>query len=138
MNYVVGFLFGPNCDQVALIEKKKPAWQEGLLNGIGGKVESGERKEDAMIREFREETGVHCTVWRHFATLKLSDGEVWCYESRQPVKELGSPTNEKVSWCSTHYVICGELDTIPNLPWLIRMALDDDKVFATIDYSRGA
>lgn len=138
MNYVVGFLFGPREEQVALITKNKPQWQAGLLNGIGGKIEGGEYRENAMIREFQEETGVHVTGWRHFATLELEDGKVFCYESRQPVKELGSPTNERVSWESTHHAICGELNTIPNLPWLVRMALDEDKVFATIDYKRGA
>ncbi len=138
MNYVVGFLFTEKLEQVVLIEKNKPAWQAGLLNGVGGKVEGGEWNENAMIREFQEETGVHVTGWRHFATMNLEDGKVFCYESRQKAKDIGSPTSEKVSWESVHEAICGELKTIPNLPWLIRMALDEDKVFATIDYTRGA
>jgi 8-oxo-dGTP pyrophosphatase MutT (NUDIX family) len=28
--------------EVLLIEKQKPAWQRGKLNGVGGKIEPGE------------------------------------------------------------------------------------------------
>ena len=63
--YVLGFAFTPD-NRVALIKKLKPAWQSGLLNGIGGKRDmvKGERIYElepadlAMPREFFEETGV--------------------------------------------------------------------------------
>lgn len=55
--YVLGFAFTPD-GRVALIQKRRPAWQAGRLNGVGGKVESTEHSAAAMVREFREETGV--------------------------------------------------------------------------------
>ncbi len=58
MNYVAGFLFEPYMERVVLIQKEKPTWQKGRLNGVGGKMELGETPLQAMQREFREETGL--------------------------------------------------------------------------------
>lgn len=76
MNYVVGFAFNNLYTRVLLIKKTKPKWQAGKLNGIGGKIESSELAEMAMVREFQEETGVATLagVWQHFATLTI-EGE---------------------------------------------------------------
>lgn len=63
MNYVLGFMFDWNAEHVVLIQKTKPKWQEGLLNGVGGKIEEGETPYEAMVREFEEETGVKETFW---------------------------------------------------------------------------
>lgn len=65
--YVLGFAFLGN--RVLLIRKTKPAWQAGKLNGVGGKVEPFDADlEAAMIREFREETGITTQVgqWHEF------------------------------------------------------------------------
>ncbi len=51
------FLFSEDRRRVVLINKKRPEWQAGLQNGIGGKVLEGEIYLQAMIREFKEETG---------------------------------------------------------------------------------
>lgn len=53
---VVGFAFDDKLLNVALIKKKKPEWQKGYLNGVGGKVKDGEGYHEAMTREFEEET----------------------------------------------------------------------------------
>lgn len=58
VSYVVGFCIFLPTNEVVLIKKEKPAWQKGLLNGVGGKVEIGEVPSEAMVREFMEETGV--------------------------------------------------------------------------------
>lgn len=67
--YVLGFCFLPNWDCV-LIEKTKPTWQKGLVNGLGGSIESGETLHDAMVREFKEECGIstHTKQWQHCVT----------------------------------------------------------------------
>ena len=54
--YVLGFYF--DGDRVLLINKTKPEWQRGKLNGLGGTVESGEAPILGMVREFREESGL--------------------------------------------------------------------------------
>ncbi len=67
--YVLGFYF--DGDRVLLINKTKPEWQRGKLNGLGGTVESGEAPILAMVREFREESGIETSSrqWDRVANL---------------------------------------------------------------------
>jgi 8-oxo-dGTP pyrophosphatase MutT (NUDIX family) len=75
--YVVGFLFDPAFERLWLIEKKRPAWQAGLWNGIGGKVEPGESIFDAMAREAREEIDIGDeTPWTHYVSLQYVEAEI--------------------------------------------------------------
>ena len=55
--YVTGFRVDLTTGRVLLIEKKRPAWHAGQLNGIGGSIEPGETPLQAVVREFKEETG---------------------------------------------------------------------------------
>jgi 8-oxo-dGTP diphosphatase len=74
MDYVCGFLFNTSRRGVVLIEKQKPAWQKGKLNGVGGKIENGEVPSDAMVREFKEEAGASVSTWKLFRTEKFPTG----------------------------------------------------------------
>lgn len=51
-------LFTSNLVYVWLMEKNKPEWQKGSLNGLGGKIEEGETIIEAGIRELKEEGGI--------------------------------------------------------------------------------
>lgn len=129
-NFVAGFLFRDRgCGaEVALIQKSKPAWQKGRLNGIGGKIETGEKPSEAMIREFQEETGATVEDWRPFCTLKGPDWAVEFFESWVPA-EVATQEEEEVMW-----VLVSQIQTLPhvidNLRWLIPMALDGERVVA--------
>jgi len=71
--YVLGFaIYAGN---VLLIKKEKPRTQKGKLNGIGGKIEEGETSYTAMVREFREETGLKSKIaqWSKFAIIRGED-----------------------------------------------------------------
>ncbi len=67
--YCLGFAFNSDHSRVVLIRKRRPLWQAGKLNGVGGHVEPGEPEINAMAREFREETGVHATGWHRFGSM---------------------------------------------------------------------
>ena len=71
LNYVAGFLFSQDLTHVVLLEKQSPAWQKGLFNGVGGKIEDGESPIQAMVRECEEETGVFISEnnWTRYAHL---------------------------------------------------------------------
>jgi 8-oxo-dGTP diphosphatase len=122
--YVAGFLFANNFELVALIEKQKPAWQKGKLNAIGGKIEPGETPLQAMVREFQEETSMLVENWRQFVTLS-GDGFVvhffFAMVSEDAIYEVKTMTEEEVS-VYEYDELC-DLKTIPNLRWLIPMAM---------------
>jgi 8-oxo-dGTP diphosphatase len=130
--YVCGFLFTPDRDRVLLIRKRRPAWQAGKLNGLGGKIEPGETALEAMRREFREEAGVDVTEWQHVLTLSGEDdagsGRGWAghfFRSFGDVDAARATTDEQLE---THLTATLPRDTIPNLHWIIPLMLDDEPI----------
>lgn len=132
MRYVAGFLINPRRGTVALIEKQKPEWQKGHLNGIGGKIEENETPLEAMKREFQEETGADVDDWREFAFLNHSGNEVHFFVALSEEVTLRSLTIEKVDWYNIDDVVTWQHPIINNLSWLIPLALDKDGVFVKI------
>jgi len=121
--YVAGFLFDEAVANVALIRKEKPEWQKGLLNGIGGKVEKQETPEDAMKREFREETGAEVAGWEFFCKLNFRGGEVHFFTARGDYS-VQSREKEEVCWVPVEYVCHPKVkDVVHNLKWLVPMAM---------------
>lgn len=132
--YVLGFVFSEDGSKVALINKLRPEWQKGYLNGIGGKVEETDISEfSAMSREFEEETGVYIDSddWIKFADMTFhndvlggvavvhcfryfSDLVFDCKTVEEEVIELVDVANFR------------ERKIIKNLNVLIPMALDTD------------
>lgn len=138
-NYVAGFMFNiakPGIaprECVALIEKQRPDWQKGKLNGIGGKIDSGESPADAMAREFLEETGVKVAPerWRSFCELRFRGATIHFFASEGELSELRSMEDEHVTIVDVSTI--WNRNTIPNLRWLIPMALDKDRVTAVVE-----
>lgn len=125
MKYVVGFLFDSKMRGVVLIQKTKPDWQKGKLNGVGGKVEEGETFLDAMVREFREEAGMEITDWEPFCRLTFPAGEVQFFYTTRHITEIEieSKTEEEVSLYSVDELMHWHSpDVIPNVRWLLQMA----------------
>lgn len=137
--YVAGFMFSPDRQRVALIRKKKPAWQAGLLNGIGGKIEPGESPAQAMAREFHEETGVQVVEsFRRFAFLSGPGWSVDFFYTVGDVDALRTMEEEEVTVLRLDEIRVLHDDMVENVPWLIGLAIDqwDDARprFATIQY----
>ena len=132
MRYVVGFMFSNDRMRVALIRKTKPAWQKGKLNGIGGKIEPCESSLDAMVREFKEETGYQTTPdqWERFVEMGGgNDGgegafQVDFYATVGDLTRLQSVEDEKIELAWTKEMQPLRTDTVENLPWLIALAID--------------
>jgi 8-oxo-dGTP pyrophosphatase MutT (NUDIX family) len=116
-------MFDPLLSRVVLIRKIRPDWQTGLLNCVGGKIEPDETAPAAIVREFREETGVTDLVWRQFLDLKLQrdDGMLYCFYAIGNVDKAYTMLDEEVMVFNIHDVM-DRCDTIPNLRWLIQMA----------------
>ena len=130
--YVTGFLFSKDSSHLVLIKKINPAWQRGLFNGIGGKVEANEASIDAMVREFFEETGVTTckTDWTHYANVyrpECYDVDIYFAHSDRAFSARTIEQEQVV------IVKTSELpnNLIPNLHWLIPLALDTQADFST-------
>lgn len=94
--YVLGFAFD-DLDRVALIQKERPAWQAGKLNGVGGRIEGREEVLDAMVREFHEETGVVLPNWDVVGVMRGADWHVTVLTATSPeVRDVSTVTDEVV------------------------------------------
>lgn len=78
-HYVMGLIFNASRDKVLLVEKKRPEWQVGLWNGMGGKIEPDDKSPlAAMHREASEELG-RPYDWEHCITFVCPGGTVFVY-----------------------------------------------------------
>jgi len=138
-HYVMGLCIDRSAGLVLLVEKKQPAWQAGLLNGVGGKIEDDESPDDAMRREFKEETGISIP----FASLRLiviltcNGGTVYVYsiEPRPFPRATDLPGSNDVG----ERLIIADLDNlpnkcIPNIYWLVQLPFDNVQFPLMVNY----
>lgn len=124
ISYCCGFIFSMDYEKLLLIKKNKPVWQNGKLNGIGGKQESGETTHDSMVRECKEECDLTINKWDFLASIRnyqadyIVDFFISCYPDLDDVKQL---TKEKLVVINPNKL---PKNLIPNLNWLIPFALD--------------
>lgn len=132
--YVVGFLFSTDGDRVVLVKKRPTAgWQANLLNGVGGHIEPTETPWYAMVREFREETGVSVWNWKQFATLSGPRSFVHVFRARHvDIDKCETTTDEEVAWYSTEGI--GNLPVVPNLKFLVPLALHDGGLLHPVQF----
>ena len=124
--YVCGFLFSPDRSRVLLIRKRRPAWQAGRPNGVGGKMEPGETPAQALRREFREESGLDVPEarWQHVVTLAGPDWRGYFFRTFGDPGGARAATDEPLE---VHPVSQLPPDVIPNLNWIIPLLLDDGR-----------
>jgi len=131
--YCLGFMFNENKTDVLLIEKQKPLWQAGKFNGIGGKVEEGETSVDAMIREFKEETGIECNQWKYIISMGGEDWNVDVFTCADDAVfnalTIEQETVNLIPICDIE-----QYPIISNLLWLIPMCLDNNDNGKGINY----
>jgi len=134
----VGFFFSKDKKQVVLIRKNRPKWQKHKLNGAGGRVEGGETAHVAQAREFKEETGIETKPgdWTLFAE------RLWLGNERRisylfafgDVGDAKSVSDEIVGVFDLDYLHLE--DTVPDVRWLIPLALDETVAFPFEVYSK--
>jgi 8-oxo-dGTP diphosphatase len=127
--YVAGFAFSADGEKVVLIEKKRPKWQAGKLNGVGGHIEAGEYPITAIVREYKEETGVKSKAsdWYCFACLRGKEFVLYFYSAfNDALLNVQTMTDESVCVYDRRRVqeLPIQFPTIPNLTWLLPLAID--------------
>jgi 8-oxo-dGTP diphosphatase len=129
--FVVGFAFN-ELERVLLVEKKRPDWQKGLLNGIGGKIEPGETPAEAMDRECLEETGLRLK-WTEVGLMRgaNTDGKKTLFEcfiyyaKSKLVDKFQQIEDEPLDLYSPNCVHHSAV--VPNLNFLIPFMLCEDR-----------
>lgn len=132
VRYVVGFLFDEALHNVVLIRKNKPDWQAGKLNGVGGKIELTDISPvAAMVREFKEETGLQTVPEGWHVYVELGDAhatwEVTFFWATAPSLGLGTVatlTDEAIVVTPVSVALSSTANIMANLSWLIPMALN--------------
>jgi 8-oxo-dGTP diphosphatase len=77
----MGFIFNRTRKRVLLVKKKRPEWQAGKWNAIGGKIDDTDANPlAAMQRESSEETG-NAYDWQHCVTFVCPGGTVFVYRA---------------------------------------------------------
>lgn len=127
IKYVCGFHFDKQLQNVVLIWKEKPAWQKGKLNGVGGKIEEAELPLNAMIREFKEETGLHVDNWGPLVNISGADWFVhffYSVDESDRFEYAESQETEEVAKINVDSLLAWDFQHIRNLDWLIPLALN--------------
>lgn len=124
--FVVGFMFDtlePHAN-VLLCKKQRPKWQAGKLNGIGGEVKQGESIIQAMIREFREETGVRFDGWMYFCKMRYIEQETihFFYGVGSVIHDCKTKTDELLVTQRVRDLAAYNDGCVSDLRWLIPMA----------------
>ena len=124
MQYVAGLMFSEDRTKVAMVLKAKPAWQCGLFNAIGGKIEEGEDPATAMAREFLEETGVITlpSEWEYLTLMDGSWGQVYFYRMFDDrVLNVQTMEEEVIQLVDTLEL---PKNIIGNIRWMVPLAMD--------------
>lgn len=127
--YVLGFAFFG--ERVLLIEKARPPWQKGRLNGLGGKVETTESSLGAMCREFAEEAGVSISPhrWRDVLSMwNVGHSHVDVFACELTEEEVASLKGGSEGECLklAPWKLLYQEPVLPNLLWLVPFCLDPD------------
>jgi len=136
--YVIGIAMDDK-KNILLINKNRPDWQKGLWNGIGGKIEEGETRLEAMKREAYEEANLPLDMeWQEIGAKIGTDdnGPYSCFvfKVKDPrVEDFISKTDEEVKLWKLR-----ELSKIPTVDFLgifIQWAYCGNKSYLTIEES---
>jgi 8-oxo-dGTP diphosphatase len=133
-NYVVGLMFDSSKKNVLLLKKTHPPWQAGKYNGPGGASEENEIPRNAMIREFKEETGIENNNWSLRITLFVRginnvDMEIRVYAAVGDISNAKAMTDEIPKVFPVNDL---PDNLIPNLRWIIPMCLDSQLDFPIV------
>lgn len=124
--YCLGFIFDHLKKRVVLIEKNKPDWQAGKMNGVGGRIEFGELPLTAMVRETKEEAGIETSSddWTYLGQMTSASWSVFVYACVVNRKKFQFPKIVTEGRVEDWLLSSLPKNVINNLTWLIPMALD--------------
>jgi 8-oxo-dGTP diphosphatase len=137
-DYVLTFVLSPDYQKILLILKKKPEFQRGKFNGIGGKVEVDDKSlEAAASRELKEETGLDLPEYLFHKFCVFTDKKqddtthrIFCYALTADIDKINtvnfSPTEEQVFLIQIENLrwLLNQGRLLSNVVWLTEMAVN--------------
>lgn len=118
-----------------LIERRFPPLQ-GLLNGVGGKLEPGETPRQCILREVAEETGLHLTAPRFSGLVTWrshTSGTAGMYayvdtlpDGIDPAAVAGDTPEGRLLWVPLADVLEHRANVVSNLPVFLPPMLAGD------------
>ncbi len=142
----IGFLFSDKGDKVALMRRSylsvdgvlipseaKSNQETSLLTGIGGHIEFGETRHQAMQREFKEEAILDLPGWEIFAEIYEKEKEISFFRLfSDSIYQIKTGEDDVVSIYPTSLLKYHRL--YPNLEFLIPLALERNLKSVTLIY----
>lgn len=104
---------------------------QGLWNGVGGRLEPGESPRDCVIREVREETGF-CVETVHFAGLLTWDGfetppgGLYIFTAEAPKGAAADCSEGTLAWKPRAWVFSAP-EVVSNIHVFAPLALEDSE-----------
>lgn len=116
-----------NNGEFVVLEKTKPAWQAGLLNFPGGKIEDFDKNPAAAARrEFAEETGVDYEDWQYRGVFhREEDFSVHVFYAKDDIfKKSTTTTDEEVFLVDRTWILAYPNQFMENFIWELQIASD--------------
>lgn len=153
MKYVLGFAKNIETSEILLIKKNRPAWQQGFLNGIGGKLEPDDyingdslAPQTGMAREFKEECGIATlpSSWKLSGSMYSTeeDWKVFILAIELPselyntYRSMESEVVTSVLLSDITFGFRSDIRFVSNLPWLLPLVLSDNLSQFNLEYLR--
>lgn len=109
--------------EILMLYRNNPP-NQNKWNGVGGKIEPGELKEQACIREIKEETGLDVKKV-HFCGIVTwnNSGGMYVFVADSPTKTVYPSSEGKLEWKSTEWVLSNP-QVVSNIPLFLPQMLN--------------
>ncbi len=120
LSYTLCFL--TRADSVLLLHRRRPP-NQGLWNGVGGRLEADERPLTGCLREVREETGYRLATARFAGLLtwsgfEIADGGLYLFTAEAPAGEPASTPEGELRWWPQRQAVTSPL-VVSNLHFVL-------------------
>jgi len=121
--YAVGFAFDETGEHLLLIKKKRPWWQVGYLNGLGGVIAPNQDIYEAMKDHAVKEANLPRVDWKCFTKVSYDEAILFVFTytfKSKTIQNCFSSKDEEL--CILKHVLVANRKVIPDLRWLVPMA----------------